>query len=142
MSTNTIKSRIACPITRHREARLPILAFFASVVADAATTVYGISIMGTVFEGGPLASKIIPWLWTTSDFGLNLGEAAGIYVYGYIAIGLIVAVVLELGDRHIQAVPGGRWFAPSLAFIFATSSVINIVVLAKWIAWVPNAGWM
>jgi len=142
MSTTSIKSRIARPTSCLREVRPSILLLVVGILADAATTVYGISIMGLVYEGGPLASIIIAWLWRTSEFGLNLGEAAGMYAYGYVAVGVIVAAALELGDGHIRAIPPGRWFAPLLATIFAVSSVINLYVLAKWIAYVPDAGWI
>jgi len=147
MSTTSITSRIARPTTRIREVRPSILALVVGIVADAATTVYGISIMGLVYEAGPLASLIIPWLWRTGEFGLNLGEAAGLYAYGYVAVGIAVAGVLHYLDtdsefqRHPISSGFFRRFTRGVAAVFVASPVLNMVQLAKWIAWVPEAGW-
>jgi len=143
MSTTSITSRIARPTARLREVRPSILALVVGIVADAATTVYGISIMGLVYEGGPLASIFIPWLWRTGEFGLNLGEAAGLYAYAYVIVGVGVAGVLHLldGDEEFQQLPAVQHAPPVFATVFAISPVVNLTVLAKWIVWVPNAGW-
>jgi len=144
MSTNTPLSRIARPTTRLREVRPSIIALVIGIVADAATTVYGISIMGLVYEGGPLASNIIPWLWRTGEFGLNLGEAAGLYAYGYVLVGVGVASLLHLldGDEEYQQVPAVQHVPRVFAIVFVCSPLVNLLVLARWVAWVPNAGWI
>lgn len=147
MSTTIPQSRIARPTTRLREVQPSILALVGGIVADAATTVYGISIMGLVYEAGPLASSLIPWLWRTSEFGLNLGEAAGLYAYGYVAVGFGVASVLHYldSDEQFNNNPFTRRlferFIRALAFVFVASPVINLYQLSRWIAAVPDAGW-
>jgi len=148
MSTTSIKSRIARPTTRLSQIRPSILVLAVGIVTDAATTVYGISIMGLVYEGGLFASTVIPWLWRTESLGLNLGEAAGLYGYGYVGVGLGVAAILQFldTDEGFQDHRFNRcthtWTTRGLAAGFAISPVVNMVVLAKWIAYVPNAGWL
>jgi len=147
MSTTSIKSRIARQPSRVRSIRPSIIAFLIGIVADAATTVHGIAIMGMVAESGPLASSIIPWLWDTGRFGLGLGEAAALYGSGYVAIGFGVAAVLHYldTDPQFQSHPVSsamfRWFTRGLAAVFLASPVLNLVMLAQWISVVPNAGW-
>jgi len=147
MSTTSIKSRIANPTTRLRQVRPSILVLVIGIVTDAVTTVHGISIMGLVYEAGPLASKIIPWLWRSGQFGLSLGEAAGLYAYGYVAAGFAVAGVLDYleTDREFQSHSASNclfeWSTRSMAAVFVVSPVANIFVLANWINHVPNAGW-
>ncbi len=144
MSTSSTPSRIAPARTYLGSIRLSIKLLILGIVADAATTVYGISIMGLYYEAGPLPSIIIPWLWRTAEFGLNIGEAAGLYAYGYVLVGVGIAAVLQHldGDEEFQQLPAVQHAPPVFTAVFTISPVVNLLVLAQWIASMPNAGWL
>jgi len=108
------------------------------IVGDAVTTAAGVNQMGTAVEAGPLASEFIRHYWLGTPWALH--EVAAAYALLEVGVGLTVIGALYLGRRHVEAVPGGHWFAPAVASVFVASTIVNLRVMLWWHNNIPNGG--